>query len=108
MNLTKSGESGGVEWELTVNASNGHQYVYDKDAITSGCSDEGNDEDGTTKQPVCHVPPGNPSNAHTIYPDNHSWAAHVAHGDSLGACASADPCSDPDQMQNCEQSGIVY
>ena len=36
---------------------------------------------------VCHAPPGNPSNAHTIRVDASSVPAHQGHGDTLGACA---------------------
>jgi len=30
---------------------------------------------------VCHIPPGNPPNAHTIDVDSRDVAAHLAHGD---------------------------
>ena len=36
---------------------------------------------------ICHVPPGNPSNAHTISVSESAVPAHLAHGDSIGACA---------------------
>ena len=32
---------------------------------------------------VCHVPPGDPGNAHWIYVDYHAVRAHAAHGDTL-------------------------
>jgi len=32
---------------------------------------------GQDKQPICHVPPGNPSAAHIIYPDDASYDAHL-------------------------------
>ena len=35
---------------------------------------------------ICHVPPGNPSNAHTISVSQSAVPAHLAHGDTLGAC----------------------
>jgi LPXTG-motif cell wall-anchored protein len=35
---------------------------------------------------VCHVPPGNPSNAHTIVISENALRAHLAHGDTLGPC----------------------
>jgi len=39
------------------------------------------------KQAVCHIPPGNPANAHTICISEHAVDKHVAlHGDYLGAC----------------------
>ena len=35
---------------------------------------------------VCHIPPGNPGNAHTICVSYNAVAAHLAHGDYLGNC----------------------
>ena len=35
---------------------------------------------------ICHVPPGNPGNRHTIEVDASAWPAHQGHGDSMGAC----------------------
>jgi hypothetical protein len=32
---------------------------------------------GHDKKPICHVPPGNPSAAHIIYPDDASYDAHL-------------------------------
>ena len=37
---------------------------------------------------ICHIPPGNPGNAHTITVDVASWPAHQAHGDYKGACTN--------------------
>jgi hypothetical protein len=38
------------------------------------------------KVDICHVPPGNPDNAHTISVSVHAVPAHLAHGDYLGEC----------------------
>ena len=38
------------------------------------------------KVTICHIPPGNPSQAQTIEVDESAVAAHLAHGDILGAC----------------------
>ena len=35
---------------------------------------------------VCHIPPGNPANAHTICISENGVPAHLAHGCRLGAC----------------------
>lgn len=35
---------------------------------------------------ICHVPPGNPENAHDIEIDESAWPAHREHGDTLGTC----------------------
>lgn len=42
---------------------------------------------GNEKVDVCHIPPGNPDNAHTINVSENAVSAHLAHGDYLGACA---------------------
>jgi hypothetical protein len=39
---------------------------------------------------ICHIPPGNPSAAHTICIDEHAVPAHLRQGDTVGQCAK--PC----------------
>ena len=38
------------------------------------------------KVTICHIPPGNPDNAHTLSVGAPAVAAHLAHGDTLGPC----------------------
>lgn len=40
------------------------------------------------KTTICHIPPGNPNNAHTISVGNGAVPAHLAHGDYLGPCGA--------------------
>jgi len=51
-----------------------------------------------TKIDVCHVPPGNPDNYHTISINDNALSAHVAHGDLLDSCNAlcANLCDDGD------------
>ena len=35
---------------------------------------------------ICHIPPGNPANAHEITIGEPAIKAHLAHGDTLGDC----------------------
>jgi hypothetical protein len=35
---------------------------------------------------ICHIPPGNPANAHTIYVPEPAVRGHLAHGDTRGEC----------------------
>lgn len=36
--------------------------------------------------PICHIPPGNPENAHTLWIAREAVRAHLDHGDYLGRC----------------------
>ena len=40
----------------------------------------------SAKVTICHIPPGNPDNAHTISVSENAVPAHLAHGDTLGEC----------------------
>lgn len=46
---------------------------------------------GEAKVDVCHIPPGNPDNAHTITVSENAVSAHLDHGDFVGPCNSAQP-----------------
>ncbi len=46
---------------------------------------------------ICHIPPGEPENAHPIEIDLHAWPAHEAHGDVIGDCSQS---SRPDDGQD--------
>lgn len=43
------------------------------------------------KVTICHVPPGNPENAHEITVAQASLKAHFPHGDTLGTCEGEPP-----------------
>lgn len=47
------------------------------------------DDDSSAKVCICHIPPGNPSNLHTICVGEAAVPAHLAHGDYLGECQAA-------------------
>jgi len=47
---------------------------------------------------ICHIPPGNPENAHEICVGEPSVEAHLAHGDVLGACPGSDPNPNPNPI----------
>jgi hypothetical protein len=40
---------------------------------------------------VCHLPPGNPEGRHSLVISKNALAAHLAHGDVLGACEAQTP-----------------
>jgi hypothetical protein len=48
---------------------------------------EGMSAASVEKVTICHIPPGNPENAHTITVGAPAVEAHLTqHGDSIGAC----------------------
>ncbi len=46
----------------------------------------GGQEDDDGRITICHIPPGNPDNAHTIRVGISALRAHLAHGDHVGPC----------------------
>ncbi len=59
----------------------------------------------TGKVTLCHVPPGNPSKAHSITVASPSVSAHLAHGDYLGACDFDD--TDDDLILEFEHARVI-
>jgi hypothetical protein len=55
---------------------------------------------GVDKVTICHIPPGNPANAHTITVGAPAVPAHLAHGDHLGACLPTE--KSPDMPGGCD------
>jgi hypothetical protein len=51
---------------------------------------------GVEKVTICHIPPGNPENAHTITVGAPAVPAHLEnHGDSIGECVRPSPSPSP-------------
>jgi len=48
-------------------------------------------DDDLERVAICHIPPGNPSNAHMITVGASAVAAHLGHGDTLGPCSEPQP-----------------
>ncbi len=53
-------------------------------AFTSSSSTKNDDKGG--KIVICHIPPGNPANAHDIEVSINALQAHLDHGDVIGGC----------------------
>jgi hypothetical protein len=49
----------------------------------------------TKKTTICHIPPGNPENVHTLCVGTPAVEAHLAHGDTLGTCCATPAGGDP-------------
>ena len=106
-NSTSVCPSVSTDYTLTVSDQNGcmasndvHICVID---VTCFAGNSGNQ-----KVEMCHTPPGNPDNAHTICINESAVEAHLAHGCSLGSCDEQNDCSiDPlasIQVRNIESS----
>lgn len=53
----------------------------------NGGGENGDNGDGGERVTICHIPPGNPDNAHTITISINAWPAHRDnHGDTMGPC----------------------
>jgi len=60
-------------------------------------------EDDKTKVTICHIPPGNPGNAHTITVGESAVIEHLSqHGDTIGPCPDD---SQEDQSDDISNSG---
>ena len=59
--------------------------------------DDDDDNHGSQKIKICHIPPGNPNNAHTITISKSAWDAHKTHGDYKGKCNNDD-----DDREDCK------
>ncbi|MGB1268242.1 MAG: hypothetical protein ACPG45_00730 [Flavobacteriaceae bacterium] len=81
-------------WEVLVEDTLGTPLVIKTNSVTSPNVTPLNDANGNWVT-LCHIPPGNPNNPITITVSAAAADAHLAHGDSLGECGSA-------------QSGSVY
>jgi len=51
-------------------------------------SRDGEGEGDENKVRVCHIPPGNPREAHTLSVGESAIRAHLSHGDYMGGCGS--------------------
>lgn len=80
-----------TEWKLAVQACE----LEDDATVTPEVDIRACDPANAKKTTICHVPPGNPDNAHTLCVGNAAVRAHVDHGDSIGACVSEQPCMPP-------------
>jgi molybdopterin converting factor small subunit len=69
------------------NTSNPSDTKKDPDPISDDFPSDTIDE--KEQVTICHVPPGNESNRHTLVVSKSALAAHLAHGDVLGSCEDA-------------------
>ncbi len=61
-------------------------------SVKSSDEDDDEDDDDDKKTTICHIPPGNPSNAHTISVGQRAAEKHmIKHGDTIGSCPDEGP-----------------
>lgn len=65
--------------------------VDDAPDVTGVVTSAANARGGVPKVTICHIPPGNPDNAHEITVGEPAVPAHLAHGDTMGACQAEEP-----------------
>ncbi len=84
---------------LSDSVANPNNGSNSDDADTCRDSDPSNDPDAGHQVTICHFPPGNPANAHTIRVGAPAVRAHLAHGDHLGPCLPGEGhCPDGGQQ----------
>ncbi|HEC85535.1 MAG TPA: VCBS repeat-containing protein [Thioploca sp.] len=73
----------------------------DEDYEDNGIGNDDDEDNGTgngdQKVTICHIPPGNPSAAHTITISVNALQTHIDHGDTEGACPDSGGDDQDDQ-----------
>ncbi len=59
------------------------------------------------KVTICHIPSGNPENAHTIAVSENAVAAHLTHGDFVGTCEDGPDCVNYPDQEACPKESIL-
>ena len=75
---------GGVQY--CQNGQWGACLSDDTIAVANGYTAGGSELCRDGKIPICHIPPGNPSNRHTLCISPAALPAHMSHGDTEGPC----------------------
>jgi hypothetical protein len=70
----------GLLYKLVLNGFDCDDVIGDDD------DDDDDDDDQEEMVTICHIPRGNPSNAHTITIGEGALQSHLNHGDHEGAC----------------------
>ena len=102
-----------VDWSK-LNSPNGVKIKVDTNG--DGTFDRTINSDGTltsdefskqseSKVTLCHVPSGNPGNAHTLSVGASAVKAHLGHGDKLGECIKEKEKEHGDNNDNKKNDG---
>jgi len=69
--------------------------------LSSSARESGGSKYTSKKATICHIPPGNPANQHTLSVSTSAVSAHLDHGDSLGTCADAATIAYVESLPSC-------
>jgi hypothetical protein len=75
--------------------------------LVSGLGVANADPGGKEKVEICHVPPGNPGQQHTITVGEPAVDAHLAHGDERGECDEERPGRDDDAADRDDEESPI-
>jgi len=94
---------GALAYNISLNSNKLEEGNYSSEIVVVGDGDEdataGDDfeilakQTGGEKVTICHLPPGNPDNAHTLSVGADAVEAHLGHGDYLGECVVVEELS---------------
>lgn len=85
---------------VVVSESEAAEYDADPSCERKTCEEDEQED----KIKICHYPPGNPANMHTIEVSENAWPAHEAHGDTRGACdEDEEPEEEPEEEEETEE-----
>jgi len=73
-------------WEVLVEDEDTNPLMIKTNNIDNNNDDSIWYSDNGNKVTICHIPPGNPDNAHSITINVNALEAHLAHGDTIGDC----------------------
>lgn len=84
---TGGAAAGGSEGNTSGTTGGSTSDAKDKDNDKDkGKGKDTKDDQDTTKVTICHIPPGNEASKHTLVISRSALKAHLAHGDTEGAC----------------------
>lgn len=73
-------------WEALIEDENQKALMLKSNQVEGNTDDSIWYSDNGNKVTICHIPPGNPDNAHPITISVNALDAHLAHGDTIGDC----------------------
>lgn len=73
-------------WDVLVEDASSNPLMIKTNTVSTTNDDSIWYSNNGNKVTICHVPPGNPENAHSITISVNALDAHLAHGDTIGDC----------------------